>query len=204
MKLYYSPTSPYVRKVSITALVTGLSDSIERVAVAPHPVDRDQRIVAANPLGKAPTLTTDDGLVLFDSRVIIEYLDAHSRADRVLAAEGTARWRALSMQALGDGILDAALLLRYESLLREEADRSEAWQAGQLVKITAALDVLEAAIPAQDLHVGTIAIGSALGFLDFRLPYIDWRSGRDGLAAWFERFESHPHLVATRPVAPSN
>lgn len=204
MKLFYSPTSPFVRKVSVTAEVTGLASRIERVSSAPHPIDRDRSIIAANPLGKAPTLVTDDGQVLFDSRVIVEYLDANSVADRVIPAAGAERWRVLALQALGDGILDAALLLRYEGLVRTPAQQSVTWKAGQLDKIADALDAIEhrAAVLGDELNIGNITVGAALGFLDFRLPDLDWRASRPASAVWFERFDAIPAVAATRPAAP--
>lgn len=205
MKLYYSPTSPYVRKVSITATVTGLADSIERIAANPHPVNRDQGLVQINPLGKAPTLVTDDGLVLFDSRVIVEYLDAQSRAARVIPAVGAARWRALAQQALGDGLLDAALLIRYEGVVRPPEHQSQAWRDGQFAKLRDGLATLEpqAGALGQNIDVGTIAIGAALGFFDFRLTDFDWRTDHPALADWFAAFDSQPAIAATRPVAPT-
>ena len=203
MKLYYSPTSPYVRKVSITAEVTGLADSIERISSTPHPINRDQAIVAQNPLGKAPTLVTNDGLVLYDSRVIVEYLDTYATRDHVLPPAGDARWRVLTLQALGDGILDAALLIRYEGVTRPPELQSDAWRNGQMSKITDGLDRLEheASSLGHDLDIGNIAIDCALGFLSFRMPELDWQSSRPHLAAWFEHFDNLPLVAATRPKA---
>lgn len=204
MKLFYSPTSPFVRKVSIAAEVTGLASRIQRVPSTPHPIDRDRSIVAANPLGKAPTLVTEDGQVLFDSRVIVEYLDAHSIADRVIPTDGAERWRVLTLQALGDGILDAALLIRYEGLVRTPEQQSPAWRQAQLEKIADALDLVEqrAASLGSALHIGNIAIGAALGFLDFRNPELDWRASRPNSAEWYRHFDAIPAVAATRPAAP--
>lgn len=204
MKLFYAPTSPYVRKVTITAEVTGLAERIERIPAAPHPIDRDPGITAVNPLGKAPTLVTEDGAVLYDSRVIVEYLDAHSVGGRVVPASGAARWRVLTRQALGDGILDAGLLLRYEGLLRPPEQQSPAWRHGQTEKILAALEVADRQALADDLalDIGNIAIGAALGFLDFRLPELDWRTARPALTDWFAAFDAQPVVAAARPALP--
>ncbi|MCR6671297.1 glutathione S-transferase family protein [Devosia ginsengisoli] len=203
MKLLYSPTSPYVRKVTIVAMVTDLADAIERVTVAPHPLVPDRTLTTINPLGKAPTLICDDGTILYDSRVIIEYLDARTRAAKVIPP-GDLRWKALARQALGDGILDAALLLRYEGLVREPALQSHPWRRGQEAKIDAALEVAthQLAITNLEFDVGNIAIGAALGFLDFRLPELEWRLRHPALANWFAAYDAQPIALATRPVSP--
>ena len=118
MKLYHSTTSPYVRKVMVVAIELGLADRIELVPAKVSPVVRTAPVIADNPLGKLPTLVADDGMVIFDSRVIVEHLDALAGGGRLIPASGAARWRALTDQALADGILDAALLERYEVSLR--------------------------------------------------------------------------------------
>ncbi|MFM2121390.1 MAG: hypothetical protein RL722_2858, partial [Pseudomonadota bacterium] len=118
MKLYFSPTSPYVRKCLVVARELGVDGQIQLIGSNAHPVKRDQSIVAANPLGKVPVLVTDEGRALYDSRVICEYLDARYGAGRILPASGEARWNVLTLQALADGMLDAALLVRYEQIAR--------------------------------------------------------------------------------------
>jgi glutathione S-transferase len=144
MQLFFSPTSPYARKVIIVAIETGLADRIEKIDAKPHPIQRDRAVVRQNPLGKVPTLVTDDGDVLFDSRVICEYLASISGNTRIFPRPEAARWDALSLQALSDGILDAALLIRYEETLREPDLQSAPWKVGQWEKLTCALDALEA------------------------------------------------------------
>ena len=144
MKLRYSPTSPYVRKVTVTALETGLHDRIERL-----PTDiREPRadFLADNPLGKVPTLITDDGLPLFDSRVICEYLDSLHDGHKLFPVDVPARWRTLRLMALADGILDAAVLRRMETL-RPEKEQSAAWIERQKAKVTRGLDMLEREVP---------------------------------------------------------
>ncbi|MCB4771235.1 glutathione S-transferase N-terminal domain-containing protein [Ancylobacter sp. Lp-2] len=204
MKLYYSSTSPYARKVAIVAIETGHEAAIERLAAAPHPIDRDAQVVAANPLGKVPTLVTDDGLTLFDSRVIAEYLDAHTRRRRVFPAEGPARWTALTQQSLGDGLLDAALLIRYEQTARPAEHRWDLWQQRQFDKIGSALARIEEWSPAltPDLTIGTITLGCALGYLDLRFPDYNWRAAHRGAADWFAAVSAHPSLEATRAPQP--
>lgn len=201
MKLYFSGASPFVRKVMVVAHEVGLGGEIEAVTAAAHPVNRDGNIVAHNPLGQVPTLILDDGEVLADSRVICEYLDA--RAGGRLFPAAPERWRVLVAQSLGDGLLDASLLVRYERTARPEALRSTEWQAGQLDKIRCALDVMEAAAGrlGERVDIGTITWGCAVGYLDLRFPEIGWRDGRPDLAAWFARFDERPSMKATRPVA---
>jgi glutathione S-transferase len=201
MKIYYSPASPFVRKVSVCAAELGIA--LERLPSAVHPINRDRTVVADNPLGQVPTLFTDDGTVLYDSRVICEYLDAQAGGGRLFPAPGPARWRALTEQSLGDGLLDAGLLARYEVLARPPEKQSEEWRAGQLDKITCALDRMEKLAPGfgDRMDIGTISIGCALGWLDFRFGDLRWREGRPALAAWFEHFDVRPSMAGSRPAA---
>ena len=134
MKLFFSPTSPYVRKCMVTAHELGLVGRIELLAANAHPVQRDATIIASNPLGKVPTLIADDGRVLYDSRVICEYFDELG-GGRLFPRSGAPRWAALTLQSLADGMLDAALLARYETALRPEALRWGDWVTGQLDKV---------------------------------------------------------------------
>ena len=201
MKLFYSAASPYVRKVMVVAHETGQAEGIEKVATTLTPVKRDPAVASANPLSKLPTAVTDDGIALYDSRVICEYLDA--QAGGKLFGQGAARWRALARQAAADGLLDAALLSRYEELLRPEASRSAEWLGGQAAKINAALDQFEKDADALSgsVDIGGIAVGCALGWLDFRFSGWGWRDKRPKLAAWFKQFEERPSMQATRPSA---
>lgn len=201
MKLLYSPTSPYARKVATVAIETGLDAVIERIDSTPHPINRDERVVAHNPLGKVPTLVTDEGLELFDSRVIAEYLDAHSRRNRVFPTGEAGRWQALAQQALGDGLLDAALLVRYELTARPAEYRWDVWGERQFDKIRSAvrrIDQWAPALPA-DLTIGTITLACALAYLDLRFPDHDWRAEASEAAAWYAVIAEHPSLRATRP-----
>lgn len=200
MKVYFSPASPFVRKVMACAAELGLT--IERLPAAAGPVARDRTIVASNPLGQVPTFLADDGTVLYDSRVICEYLDARAGGNRLFPAAGPQRWRALVEQALGDGLLGAALLARYEGVLRPAERRWEDWTGGQMDKVRCALDRMGEWAPSlgERVDVGTITLGCALGYLDFRFPDLPWREGRDALAAWHERFDARPSMAATRPA----
>ena len=168
---------------------------------AAHPINRDQGVVAHNPLGKIPTLITDDGVDLYDSRVICEYLNG--QGDGHLTRDGGERLRSSVEQALADGIMDAAVLARYETVARPEALRWNDWTAGQLEKVSSGLDVLESRAGAFGTRVdlGTIAIGCALGYLDFRYASLGWRDKHPNAAGWFAKFAARESMIATRPDA---
>lgn len=202
MKLFMAKTSPYVRKVLVTAIETGLYDRLEQVEVSVSPVAHNAEVAARNPLGKIPALLTDGGETLFDSRVICEYLDSLS-TDVKLFHQGAARWTELRRQAAGDGLLDAAILARYETALRPQEKGWHDWLSGQKGKIARALDVMETEADSlgQGLDIGLIAYGCALGYLDFRFADDDWRKGRPKLAAWFERFGARDSMKRTAPPA---
>ncbi|HTR17430.1 MAG TPA: glutathione S-transferase N-terminal domain-containing protein [Acetobacteraceae bacterium] len=197
MKLFYSPTSPYVRKVAAAAITLGLDQRIERIPTNAH--ESPAALVAANPLSKVPTLVTDDGTALFDSPVICEYLDEISDDITLFPPHGAARWRALRLQALGDGILDAAVLARMESQRPSEAAR-DAVIARQKGIIAHALDALEAEPPPVHLDIGAIAVACALGYLDLRFAEDAWRQNRPALAGWFEEISRHKGLAETAPA----
>ena len=196
MKLRYSPASPFVRKVLVVAKETGLDSRIEPVATST--TDPASGLAKENPLGKVPSLRLDDGTNLYDSRVICEYLDSLHGDPKLLPASGEARWTALRRQALGDGIMDAAVLRRMESR-RPANEQSPAYGEAQRGKVTAALDLLEREADGLDggIDIGAIAIGCALGYLDFRFAHEDWRQGRPKLARWFEGFARRPSMQAT-------
>jgi glutathione S-transferase len=200
MKLMHSGTSPFVRKVMVTAHELGLVDEIATEPAAAHPIDRSGAIRAKNPLGQVPTLVLDDGTALYDSRVICEYLDA--RAGGSLFGTGEARWRILTEQALADGVMAAGVLCRYEAAVRPQDKRWQDWTSGQTGKIVDALDPFEQTLSqaGDRLDIGTISIACALGYLDFRFGDLEWRKGRPGAAAWFERFAARPSMTATAPV----
>jgi glutathione S-transferase len=201
LRLHYSYASPYVRKVMAVAIETGQQEKLELTARKVSPVAPDGEVNRDNPLGKVPCLVTDDGLALFDSRVICEYLDSLHGGAKMFPAGGPARWTALRRQAEGDGILDAGVMTRYETFLRPEARRWPDWILGQKAKIARALDALEAEAASfgATVDIGTITIGCALGYLDFRYAADDWRVARPRLAGWFERFEKRPSMATTVP-----
>ncbi|MGA7538015.1 MAG: glutathione S-transferase N-terminal domain-containing protein [Steroidobacteraceae bacterium] len=201
MQLYFSPTSPYVRKVRISAHELGLSGKIELIGIALTPVNPHDALRSSNPLGKIPALITEEGTALYDSPVICEYLDALAGGNRILPALGPARWTALRRQALADGILDAAVLVRYEETLRAKEQRWQDWLSAQWLKVRTSLDALEQESLAGAFDIGAISIACALGYLDFRYASEGWRAGRPRLAAWAAAISTRPSLTATVPVA---
>jgi glutathione S-transferase len=205
VKLYHSPTSPYVRKVRICAITRGLDSRIELVPCNPN--TSPAALLADNPLSKVPTLVTDDGVALFDSPVICEYLDSLGDAAPMFPTAGAARWRALKLQAMGDGILDASVPRRGEMQRPQDEGR-----AGVVARMRAAvertLDALEADPPQHPkssgaMNIGSIGVACALGYLDFRFAQQPWRGGRPTLAAWFAAFGEDAAVAATVPKEPT-
>jgi glutathione S-transferase len=196
MKLSFSPTSPYVRKVLACAITREIVRLIELVPTNPNA--SDTAFVAINPLSKVPALVTDDGMALFDSPVICEYLDSIGEALPMFPAHGAARWRALKQQAMGDGILDASVPRRGEMLKPQDEGRT-AWIARQKAAVDRTLDALEAEPPHRAVDIGSIAVACALGYLDFRFGAQPWREGRPKLSAWYEGFAQNPGLARTVP-----
>ena len=203
MKLYHSPASPFVRKALVAAHEIGLADGIEIVPMAMTPVASVPELDEENPLGKIPALVLDDGSALYDSPVICEYLDTRHDGPRLFPADGPARWTALRRQALADGLLDAAILCRYETFLRPEERRWTNWIDGQRGKFRRALDALEGEADAfgDTVDIGTISAACAADYLDFRSLDDGWRDSRPRLAAWLERFAARPSMQATLPTA---
>jgi glutathione S-transferase len=196
MKLWYSATSPYVRKVMACAITRGLEERIQLHPSNPHVSPAD--LVADNPTSKVPCLITDDGLALYDSPVICEVLDSIGDAPALFPAAGPARWRALKFQAMGDGILDAAVPGRGELGRPKEAAR-DAVIARYKAAMSRTVDALEGDPPHQHLDIGSIAVASALGYLDFRYASDPWRPGHPKLTAWFEEFSKNPGIARTVP-----
>ncbi len=199
MRLYHSATSPYVRKVMVVAHMTGQAEALDLVSGGGSPLEPNEATCSVNPLGKVPCLITEEGEALFDSRVITRYLDA--RAGGGLYPKGEGLWPVLTREALADGIVDAAILVVYENRLRPEELRYSPWMQGQRSKIYRALGYLEgqAGRFPETPDAGHVAIGCALGYLDFRFPDLAWREGRPALAQWFEGFAAHPAMQATLP-----
>jgi glutathione S-transferase len=202
MKLRFAAASPFVRKVVVTALETGLSERVERVSTSVSPVRPNDDVARENPLVKVPSLVTDDGLVLYDSPVICEYLDTLHEGARLFPRSGPERWLALRRQALADGLMEAAILVRYENL-RPEAMRWRDWIESQMRRVRGALAALEIEAAtgelAGPLTIGHITVGCALGYLDFRFAGEEWRMRHRQLAAWFDEFNKRKSMQLTIP-----
>ena len=199
MQLLKAGPSPYVRKVLVTLHETGQIDDVDMVTVAASPLDPDPALIAANPVGKIPALVRADGPTLYDSRVICRFLDARAGAglypDRRI-------WDTLTLEATADGILDAAVLIIYEERFRPGEIVSMDWIEGQWAKVSRALDALQTRWMSH-LHgrvdMGHIAVGCALGYLDFRHAPRSWRTGRDSLSDWYADFAERESMRATAP-----
>ena len=199
MKLYYSSTSPFVRKVNIFAMECGLADQIEWVKT--NPWQAGEQLTAENPLSKIPTLITDDNVVIYDSGVICEYLDSLHEGRKLIPKLPEARWPVLRLQALADGILDAGIL-RFMEQKRPQQQQSADWDAMQKSSIERGLDELEGTMhdwSQLPLNLGIISVGCLLGWLDFRFASEDWRASRPGLANWFEIYAKRYSMMETVP-----
>ena len=195
MKVLTSPASPFGRKVKMTAMIKGLTGQVEFVNGSASDPGND------NPLGKIPVLTTADGTAIYDSPVICEYLDAQVATSVMFPGDGAKRWEALTLGALGDGIIDAAILLVYESRYRPAEMRVASWVEMQQAKIDKALAHLEAAPPARGdtPDYGTMTVAIALGYLDFRHEG-KWRAAHPKMVAWLSDYEaSVPSFKETAP-----
>ena len=200
MRLYASPTSPFVRKVIVTAHEGGLRDRIDVLARTISPLTMNDEVNALNPIGKIPVLATDDGQTILDSKFICEFLDSQMDADRKMLPRGRSRWNVLSLQSLGDGIMESGVLLRFDVTLKPAQYRWDGWHEAQLLKITRTIDYLETHVVdfADQVDVGVISVACALAYLDFRFHgSIEWRTGHPHLTAWFERFEQRESMVAS-------
>lgn len=198
MTLYWSSRSPFVRKVMVAAHELGLAERITRVpTVVALTAVPDDALLARNPLGRIPTLVLADGTALFDSLVICEYLDGLRGAPTLFPPPGPARLAALRRHALGTGLCEMLVLWRTE---RARPEPSQAMLEGFARKLAASLAALEAEAPAlaaAPFGIGHIAIGCALGYLDFRYADRPWRPGCPALAAWYEGFRARPSARAT-------
>lgn len=200
MILYSSPTSPYVRKVLVLLQETGQLEDVTQIDGSGTPLAPNEAVPGKNPIGKIPALERPDGPTLYDSRVICAFFD--ERAGGKLYPSGARKWETLTLEATADGILDAALLMTYEARLRPENLRFDDWVDGQWAKIERACATLNARWMSHlqgPLDMGQIAVGCALGYVDFRHGARDWRKGNDTLAAWYEAFSERGSMQSTRP-----
>lgn len=194
MKLYWSSRSPFVRKVMIAAHELGIAHRIETVRVVVDATAPHAEVIRHNPLGKIPTLVLDDGFALHDSAVIVEYLDT-TFGGSLLPRGGPARWQALELQSLADGVMEADVRWM-EERRRPPEERREAIANGMRAKIDNALNRIDANLPS-GVTAGAIATASALAHLDFRFPDVPWRANRSSLESWFVEFSRRPSMTAT-------
>jgi glutathione S-transferase len=204
MKLIGAVTSPYVRKVRIVMAEKKLDFQFvqENVWAA------DTAIAESNPLGKVPCLVMEGGEALFDSRVIVEYVDTLSPVGKLIPAMGRERAEVKTWEALADGLLDASILARLEATWagRTEVERSDAWINRQLAKVQAALKAMSQGLGDKPfcagihLSLADIAVGCALGYLDFRFAHIDWRADHPNLAKLQEKLTQRQSFIDTAPT----
>lgn len=199
MQLISSPASPFVRKVRVTLIETGLTDQVTETPVTTSAMKSDPQALAANPMGKIPALIRDDGPAIYDSRVITRYLDAKANAG--LYPEGRI-WEVLTLEATADAIMEAGVLMAYEARLRPPQEQSAAWVEAQWSKVAGGIAAINARWMSHlsgPLDIAQIAVGCALGYIDFRHDARNWRDGNDALAAWDARFRARDSMVATAP-----
>ncbi|MBM0107171.1 glutathione S-transferase [Steroidobacter sp. S1-65] len=196
MKLLYQTHSPYARKALVFAYEVGLADRIEVVHHETSPLRRNEEVFAANPLGKVPVLLRSGLPAIFDSDVICAYLDTLHAGARLIPLEGEGRWQALQMQAVAQGIADAGIAIRWETQRRPKELRYAPLRDGYVTKLLASYDWLEQSLDTSaPLHVGHIALATALSWLEFReLPTF---RPRPRLTRWFDEFSSRPSMLAT-------
>jgi glutathione S-transferase len=200
VKLYHNKMSPFARKVMMVAHEAGVVGSLELIDV--ESLTQPESLLAANPLAKVPCLVPDEGSPLFDSPVICEYLDSRYNGGRLFPSVPDERIPAMRWQALADGIMDAAVLCRYE-LLRPEGQRSAEWIERQQGKIRRGVDVLEsevAALDAAPFSIAQLAIAAALGYLDLRFENLRWRESHPKLTSWYGRMRERRSIGLTDPI----
>ncbi|MGJ7901743.1 glutathione S-transferase family protein [Lysobacter sp. 1R34A] len=197
MQLLYQTHSPYARKALVFAHEAGLAARIEVVHHETSPTLRNEAVYAQNPLGKVPVLIRAGEPAIFDSDIICAYLDTLHGGRPLIPAQGEARWHALRLQAVAQGLADAGIKVRWETVRRPEALRYPALREGYTEKLIESYDWLERQLDAEaPVHVGHIAVATALSWLEFRqLP--DFREGRPRLVEWFDAFERRPSMRAT-------
>jgi glutathione S-transferase len=196
-----APASPFGRKVKIAATVLGLGNQLEIITA--NTLEPSDPLRQHNPLGKIPCLTTPDGMAIYDSRVIVEYLDHRAGGGKIIPHEPDRRFPALILQALADGIQDAAILMIYEQRFRSADKHEPTWLQHQSDKIDRALVAIDPAPPTGPRDIGHIALACALGYLDLRFDG-RWRSSHPNLVAWLNQFSQEiPAFEATRFVPPA-
>ena len=204
MTLYYNQASPFARKVMVLLHETGQTAKVNIEQVTVTPVAPDPKVCRDNPCGKIPALRVADDNVIHDSRVILDYLDRQHAGRPLIPREGSARWRRLTLASLADAILDAAVLIRYETFLRPEEKNWDDWLDNQSDKISRSLSYFEneavTELSAQ-FDVASISLACALGYLDFRQPDLCWRNTYPRLASWYYEVSQRPSMRDTQPPA---
>lgn len=200
--LYYATPSPYSRKIRVLIRELGLLETVNEVAAHTTPIDPSDAVTAVNPLSKIPTLVLPDGTALYDSRVIAEYLLSQSGDARDSPTRGTP-WPVLRRQALADGVLDAGILYRYELALRPKELQWPQWLDAQRGKIERGIAGLAADLPVASDVIGLdgVAIACTLGWVDFRMPFLAWRTRHPKLASFCDSIGRRPSMQETRPDA---
>lgn len=216
MKLYWALASPFVRKVMIVAHETGTVGRLQVIETSVSMGEANPVVQRTNPLSKIPTLILEDGTSLYDSRAICEYLDSLHDGPK-LFPPAPLRWDALRRHSLGDGLMDALILWRQERL-KPQARQTPEWLATFARKIEVALRQLDDEANAlggapgaargnvpgpRPFDIGHVALGCALGYMDFRFADVDWRASAPRLAGWHATFEARPSAIATHPSRPS-
>jgi glutathione S-transferase len=200
MKLYYSPSSPYVRKIAVLLHELDKTDHVAFDEIVTTAFASDNSLVTSNPLGKIPALERPDGATLYDSRVISTYLN--DMFGGTLYPTGPSRWEMLTLEATGDGIMDSAVSMAYESRLRPEANQSPEWIEAQWEKVERAISALNTRWMSHlsgPLDMSHISVACALSYVNFRHGARNWQAGNEALAKWHEAFDSRPSMQATRP-----
>ncbi|BAP42007.1 glutathione S-transferase family protein [Pseudomonas sp. LJDD11] len=204
MTLYTNPASPFARKVVILLHETGQLDKVQLQSTVLTPVSPSAELNHDNPAGKIPALRLADGNVIHDSRVILDYLDHQHTGTPLIARDGPARWRRLSLASLADALLDAALLIRYETALRPKELHWPVWLDNQQSKIERTLTYFEQEALTElgaTFDIASISVAAALGYLDFRQPDLNWRNSYPRLANWYFDVSQRPSMQATQPSA---
>jgi len=196
MKLYWSPNSPYARKVVVVTKELQIDDSVEIIETSAIPTKANEALSALNPLTRIPTLQLNTGEILFDSSAICDYLNEFSDGG-LLPAPGPTRRQVLKLELFGADIMDRAVVCRQETL-RPESLRWSGWVDAQFDRIGKVLDTLNANVPPLNLDLGTITVSCALEYLDFRFRDRPWRPERPKLSAWHEQFALRPSMASTR------
>ena len=202
MTLFFNPASPFARKVLVLLHETGQFDQVSLQSTMPTPVTPDPLLVENNPAGKLPALHLADGTVIHDSRVILDYFDYQHTGKPLIPREGPARWRRLTLASLADALLDAALLIRYETFLRPVEKHWDEWLSNQQEKISRSLAYFEQEAIIElsaEFDIAAIGVASALGYLDFRQPNLGWRNSYPRLAKWYEEVSQRPSMMNTQP-----